>query len=149
MWSRGGDGAPGADRGVAVPASMSSESAYEAFEGALGSIPPVTKSADAMQVYLFDISRDDLAQVVDALGMASEVEVTGHLHGADAVLALRSRLKAGGWLKRAAKVRLASRAVRQSERGSAMSDAAPSMCACMRVPQQTWQLASGRLRCVS
>ena len=53
-------------------------------------------------VYLHDIDREEWAQVVDALGYTGQVGITQVLTRADAALAVRARIKGGGWLKKAA-----------------------------------------------
>jgi len=66
-----------------------------------GGHPP--PNPNAVRVYLADIPREDVVQVAESMGALGEVVLTTHLSGADAVLALRSKLKSGGWVKRAAK----------------------------------------------
>ncbi|CAG9460286.1 unnamed protein product [Pedinophyceae sp. YPF-701] len=75
--------------------------------GAMDAAPSLSEEGvideNGILLYLMDVEGRDLSQAVGRMGMRGRVGVTTNLAQADAVLALRSRLKASGWLKRAAK----------------------------------------------
>jgi hypothetical protein len=58
---------------------------------------------DALQVYLYGVSGDDVASVAQALRMGDAVAVADKLEDADAVLATRQKLKSSTWIKNGAK----------------------------------------------
>lgn len=70
--------------------------------------PPTHTPASApptrLSLYLFGIDQDAVQEVVWKLGLpAGAVVCTDRLTGADAVLAVRSKVKQGGWIKSAAR----------------------------------------------
>eukprot|EP00898_Chlorokybus_atmophyticus_P006755 jgi/Chlat1/7080/Chrsp57S06770 len=59
----------------------------------------------ALQLFTYSISEEALEQVVDALGMGDAICLTDDINSADAVLALRSRLRQNTWVRETARER--------------------------------------------
>lgn len=69
--------------------------------------PPASATPGAptrLRLYLFGIDQESIQEAVWKLGIpAGAVSCTDRLAGADAVLAVRNKVKQGGWIKSAAR----------------------------------------------
>ena len=73
------------------PAAAQQEQSW--LSGSGGSANKAEPAPDALQVYLYGISQQDIAAAAGSLKLGHAIALTEHIHEADAILALRSRVK--------------------------------------------------------
>ncbi|CAI7920964.1 unnamed protein product, partial [Closterium sp. NIES-54] len=72
---------------------------------ALSAFAQATRSDNSTLLFLYQISEEHVEQVVEVMGLAPLITLTTDIAAADAVLALRSKLKGNAWLRGVAKFR--------------------------------------------
>ncbi|GJP33709.1 hypothetical protein CLOM_g5260 [Closterium sp. NIES-68] len=97
---------------VALSSSASSSASAAAASRPQASSPAglsafaqATRSDGSTLVFLYQVSEEHVEQVVEVMGLAPLVALTTDIAAADAVLALRSKLKGNAWLRGVAKFR--------------------------------------------
>ncbi|CAI5529102.1 unnamed protein product [Closterium sp. Naga37s-1] len=72
---------------------------------ALSAFAQATRSDNSTLLFLYQVSEEHVEQVVEVMGLAPLITLTTDIAAADAVLALRSKLKGNAWLRGVAKFR--------------------------------------------
>lgn len=110
--ARAGGGAAAAPSsfGMGPPASSSTSSSGSSRSATGGGGAPVGKASaaaagysTALHVYPFGIDGASIADIAESLGVGGNLVVAERLQDADAVLALRAKIKTSSWIKGASK----------------------------------------------
>lgn len=70
-----------------------------------GAVQSWGRSEAPILLYLHEVTEESLEQVMDVMGLENTVQITEDIGAADAVLALRSKLKSNSWVRGMAKFR--------------------------------------------